>query len=333
MKALILEHNAEVETSPLKLVNIPCPEPRPNEIRLRVKACGVCRTDLHVIEGELPDKQFPIIPGHQVVGVVEKLGQGAKRFKLGARVGIAWLRHTCGTCEFCGADKENLCRTSRYTGYHENGGFAEYACVHENFAYEIPEIYSDAEATPLLCAGIIGYRALKRSSLPKSGRLGIFGFGSSAHITIQVALARGAEVFVASREAKHREFAKSMGATWVGSTFDTFPTKLDSSIIFAPAGEIVPVALKNLKPGGTLALSGIHMSAIPEMSYDQHLFHEKTLTSVEANTRQDGIELFAEAARIPIRPSIEMFDLENANQALIKLKHDQLNGTGVLLAG
>jgi propanol-preferring alcohol dehydrogenase len=334
MKAMLLRRIGPIHERPLELVELPDPAPGPGELLVRVSACAVCRTDLHVLEGELPVRRLPLIPGHQVVGRVEALGAGCHRFAPGDRVGIAWLRHTCGTCLYCRAGSENLCEGSRYTGYHEHGGFAEKAVVPEDFAYPVPEVFSDEEATPLLCAGIIGYRALARSEVPRGGRLGLYGFGSSAHVVLQIALHRGCEVFVATRGETHRALAARMGAAWVAGATDPLPVPVDSAIVFAPAGEIVPAALKAVRKGGTVALAGIYMTPVPEMDYESCLFHEKNLRSVEANTRADGEALLREAAEIPIRPRLTRFRLEEANEALRRLREDRIDGTGVLcLAG
>ncbi len=330
MKAMVLGRIAPIEERPLELRDVPDPVPGRGEIRVRVLACGVCRTDLHVIEGDLPAPDLPRVPGHQVVGVVEASGPDCSRFEAGDRVGIAWLRETCGTCEFCRAGQENLCESSLYTGYHADGGFAELAIVREDFAYRVPDAFGDVEATPLLCAGIIGYRSLKRARLPDRGRLGLFGFGSSAHIVIQVARHRGSDVYVATRGESHRALARELGAVWTGGAYDPIPTPVHSAIVFAPAGEIVPIALRSLRKGGTVSLAGIHMSPIPSMEYEPCLFHEKTLQSVEANTREDGRELLREAAEIPVRASTTVFPLEEANEALVRLKHDGIDGSAVL---
>ena len=332
MRAMVLATPAPVGAHPLRLETRPVPEPGPGEVLVRVSACGVCRTDLHVVEGELPLVWSPLVPGHQVVGRVERLGPGVAQPAPGDRVGIAWLRHTCGTCRFCQAARENLCERAEFTGYHADGGYAEYARVPADFAYLIPEGFGDAEAAPLLCAGIIGYRALRLSAVRPGGRLGIYGFGSSAHITAQVALARGCEVYVCTREASHRALARSLGAAWVGDIPDAMPQPADGIIVFAPAGELVPLALRNLDAGGTLALAGIHMTAIPALDY-AHLYRERSITSVTANTRQDGRELLREAARIPIRPTITTFPLEEANRALALLERGAFAGSGVLVSG
>jgi propanol-preferring alcohol dehydrogenase len=333
MRAAVLERVAPIETSPLSIAELPVPEPGPGEIRIRVLACGICRTDLHVIEGDLPARKLPVVPGHQVVGIVDACGGGSRRFSRGARVGIAWLAGTCGTCGFCSAGRENLCESSLYTGYHRDGGFAEYALAREEFAYRIPDAVPDAEAAPLLCAGIIGYRALARAELPAGGTLALYGFGSSAHIVLQLARRRGATVFVCTRGGAHRELAESMGAEWAGEDPSRMPAPADSAILFAPAGELVPPALRALKKGGTLALAGIHMSEIPAMDYEGCLFHEKNLRSVEANTRLDGEGLLLEAAEIPIRPKVTAFPLEDANRALQLLKAGRISGSGVLRIG
>lgn len=331
MKAMRLHEIAPIDSSPLRFVETDTPQPAAGEVRLRVRCCAICRTDLHVIEGDLPRARLPVIPGHQVVGTVDSLGEGCRQLKVGERVGVAWLRSTCGQCRFCRSGRENLCEQSRFTGYHADGGYAEYAVVPEAFAYRIPEVFGDAEATPLLCAGIIGYRALRRSQLAAHQRLGIYGFGSSAHIVIQLALHRGCEVYVVTRGEKHRELARSMGAAWVGEDAHGMPQKVDSAIIFAPAGELVPVALAHLDKGGTLALAGIYMSEIPPLDYEKSLFYERNVHSVTANTREDGRSLLTEAAQIPIRPHVNTYPLEEANRALQDLKHDRINGTGVLV--
>ena len=331
MRAMSLAGPAPVESAPLRCESRAAPSPGPDEVLVRVIACGVCRTDLHIVEGDLPLVRSPVVPGHQVVGRVEAMGSQARRFRAGDRVGIAWLRRTCGTCEACRRGRENLCERSEFTGYHADGGFADYAVVPESFAYALPPVFGDAEAAPLLCAGIIGYRALKRSDVPPGGRLGIYGFGASAHVTLQVARARGCEVFVCTREASHRALARELGATWVGDIGDSMPAKADGTILFAPVGDLVPVALRNLARGGTLAVAGIYMTPVPSLDYERDLFYERNLRSVTANTRADGEELLAEAARIPIRPATTTFPLEDANQALALLKRGGFAGAGVLL--
>lgn len=328
---MVLERIASIESAPLKLRDAPVPRPGPGKVRVKVRCCGICRTDLHVIEGELPQKRLPIIPGHQVVGVVDEIGDGCQRFSRGQRAGIAWLRHTCGTCGYCQRGQENLCESSRYTGYHADGGYAEYTVAPEAYAYPIPEVFSDVDAAPLLCAGIIGYRALKRAQLPSGGILAIYGFGSSAHVVFQIAKHRGCKVFVVTRGSEHVQLARDMGADWAGPDADGMPEKADSAIIFAPAGYLVPVALRALRKGGTLALAGIYMTDIPQMNYEDHVFYERNIHSVTANTREDGHELLAEAAAIPIRPHTTRYPLEEANRALQDLKADRIQGSGVLI--
>ena len=327
MRALTVRAQAPIETAPLTLEERAVPAPGPGEVLVHVSVCGICRTDLHVVEGDLPLVTAPIVPGHQVVGRV--VGDSA-RFHEGDRVGIAWLRWTCGRCGYCHGGRENLCERAQFTGWHADGGYAEYALVPEAFAYPLPGELPDVDVAPLLCAGIIGYRALRLSGVGPGGTLGIYGFGSSASVTIQVARARGIEVFVCTGEPGHRELAGAMGAAWVGGTADPMPEPVDGAIIFAPAGELVPVALRGLARGGTLALAGIHMSRIPAFDHAA-LFEERRLTSVTANTRRDGEELLAEAARISIRPRVTTFALEDANQALQALKRGAIAGSGVLI--
>jgi propanol-preferring alcohol dehydrogenase len=330
MKAMVLTANAPIASSPLQWCDVPTPAPGPGEVRIRVRACAICRTDLHVIEGDLPRQRLPIVPGHQIVGIVDALGPDCSRFAVGQRVGAAWLRQTCGRCEFCFSGKENLCEAARFNGYHADGGYAEYAVTPEAFAYAIPDSFSDVEAAPLLCAGIIGYRALKRSNLPRGGKLALWGFGSSAHVVLQIALHRGCKVYVVTRGEKHVALARRMGAVWAGQSPAEMPARVDSAILFAPAGELVPPALESLKKGGTLALAGIHMSPIPTMDYERYIFYERDLRSVTCNTREDGRELLAEASQIPIRPHTTVYAFADANRALLDLKNDQISGTGVL---
>ncbi len=331
MRAMVLHETGPIHTDPLILQEQPEPEPGPREVRLEVTCCAICRTDLHVIEGELPRQRLPIVPGHQVVGVVDRIGAECTRLQAGQRVGVAWLRHTCGTCLFCRTGRENLCEASQFTGYHADGGYAEYAVVPEDFAYEIPPAFADVDAAPLLCAGIIGYRALKRCNLPAGGRLALYGFGSSAHVVMQIARHRGCEVYVVSRTPSHQQLAREMGATWVGADPARMPAPADSAISFAPVGHIVPATLEHLRKGGTLALAGIYMTDIPPLNYEKHLFYERDLHSVTSNTRADGRELLAEAAEIPIRPHVTTYPLADANRALQDLKADRIDGTGVLV--
>jgi propanol-preferring alcohol dehydrogenase len=262
---------------------------------------------------------------------VDALGSGVSGFAPGDRVGVAWLRGTCGRCEYCLRGAENLCPDSRYTGYHANGGYAELAVVPEGFAYPIPDGFDDLQAAPLLCAGIIGYRALQRAEVPPGGRLALYGFGSSASVVIQIALHRGYEVHVVSRGDSHRQLAREMGALWVGAPGEGLPVEVDSAIIFAPAGDIVPDALASVRKGGTVAMAGIYMTPVPELDYEAHLFHEKNLRSVEANTREDGRGLLREAAEVPVRARVTTFPLREANEALIRLKNDDIDGSAVLV--
>jgi propanol-preferring alcohol dehydrogenase len=330
MKAMVFRQSADVGKRPLALEELPVPEPGPDQVRVRVRVCGVCRTDLHIVEGDLPPAKRPVIPGHEVVGIVDRVGTGVRAIKEGDRVGIAWLQHTCGRCEFCLDRRENLCLEARFTGYHADGGYAEYAVAPAAFAYPIPGAFTDEEVAPLLCAGIIGYRALRLSGVKPGQRLGLYGFGASAHITIQVARHWGCEVFVCSLREEHRALARELGAVWVGSAAEPPPEKLHGAILFAPAGELVPPALRALRRGGTLAIAGIHLSPIPAIDYDHDLFGERTIRSVTANTKQDGLDLLLEAAAIPIRPHTQRFRLEDANAALQALKAGAIKGAGVL---
>jgi propanol-preferring alcohol dehydrogenase len=313
----------------LVFTDVPAPTAANGEVLVRVSYCGVCRTDLHVIEGELVPQKSPVIPGHQVIGVVEKLGSGSSRFSLGARVGIAWLHHTDGTCEFCRSGAENLCDHPTFTGYTVDGGYAEYAVASEDFIYAIPEQFPDERAAPLLCAGIIGFRSLRLSGIKPGGKLGFFGFGAAAHVAIQVAMHWNIDVYAATRDARHQRLALELGAKWAGATFAEPPAKLDAAIVFAPAGEIVPAALKALRKGGTLVLGGIHMSPIPSFDYDL-LYQERVIRSVANNTRQDGQDFLRVAAEIPIRSHTQLFPLREANRALNALKNDAIEGAAVL---
>ena len=331
MRAMVLDAVGPIDASPLAARELPDPEPGEGEIRVKVLACAICRTDLHVIEGELPPLNSRIIPGHQAVGTAEKLGPGASRFAVGQRVGIAWLRWTCGQCRFCKRGQENLCPYARFTGYHENGGYAEYAVVKENFAYAMPAALDPVAASPLLCAGIIGFRALRRAEVRPGGRLALYGFGSSAHIAIQVALHWKCRVYVMTRDERHQALARDLGATWVGGANDLPPEPVDSAILFAPVGDLVPPAMRALDWGGVLAVAGIYLTDIPRLNYERELFHEKTLRSVTANTRADGEDLLRVAAEIPIVPKTTVFPLADANRALQQLKHDAISGTGVLI--
>jgi propanol-preferring alcohol dehydrogenase len=329
VKACTLVSCASVDSSPLAYVEVETPEPGKGEVRVRVSACGVCRTDLHVVEGELAVRRSPLIPGHQVVGNVDKLGPGADRFTVGQRVGIPWLHRACGECEYCRAGRENLCDRPAFTGWSVDGGYAEFAIAPQDFAYPIPEGFADLDAAPLLCAGIIGFRCLRLSGICAGGRLGLFGFGAAAHVAIQIARHWGAEVYAVTREARHRDLALALGAAWAGGTVEAAPASLDAAVIFAPAGELVPAALRILKKGGTLVLGGIHMSPIPAMDYSL-LYQERVIRSVANNTRADGEDFLRVAAEIPVRTEIEIFPLHAANQALQALKHDRVRGAAVL---
>lgn len=319
-----------IEEEPLELVDISTPDPEKGEILIRVNICGVCHTDLHTVEGELPEVKLPVIPGHQIVGTVEKLGEGAARFIKGDRVGIAWLYSACGKCRYCRNDRENLCENARFTGYSADGGYAEYMVIPEKFAYCIPEIFSDEEAAPLLCAGIIGYRALRLSQIKPGQRLGLYGFGASAHVAIQVAVHWGCEVYVFSRSKDHRAHAEKLGAVWTGTSKEKPPEKLDSSINFTPAGDTVLDGLRHLDKGGIHTLAGIYMSPVPEMDYTEYLYHERTLRSVANATRRDGEELLKIAGEIPIRTTTQAFPLEDANKVLKLVKNSKIDGAAIL---
>jgi propanol-preferring alcohol dehydrogenase len=329
MKACLLRAPAAIETNPLELADVATPQPASDEVLVRVRTCGVCRTDLHVIEGELPPRKSPVIPGHQVVGVIERQGKTARGFATGARVGIAWLHRTDGTCEYCRSGAENLCDNPLFTGYSVDGGYAEYVVAPQDFVYAIPEGFPDEQAAPLLCAGIIGFRSLRLAGIKAGGRVGFYGFGAAAHVAIQVARHWGVEVYASTRDLRHQKLALELGAIWAGGTFDEPPNKLDAAIVFAPAGEIVPAALKALKKGGVLVLGGIHMSPIPSFSYDL-LYQERVIRSVANNTRQDGEDFLRVAAEIPIGTHVQIFSLADANRALNALKNDAIPGAAVL---
>ena len=331
MRAWIVAAPGPIDGDPLRLVELPVPEPGPGEVRVRVTHCGVCRTDLHLAEGDLPPHRPNTVPGHEVVGTVDALGPGSSRFGMGARVGIAWLRWTDGTCRFCTRGKENLCLSPAFTGWDADGGYAEYATVPEAFAYALPSGLPGDQLAPFLCAGIIGYRALRLAELPPGGRLGICGFGGSAHLTAQVALAEGARLHVMTRGAEARELALSLGAASAGGAADPPPEPLDAAILFAPVGDLVPTALAALDRGGTLAVAGIHLTPIPSLDYEAHLFQERRLRSVTANTRQDGREFLAAAARIPVRATTHPYPFEEAPRALHDLAHGAFTGAAVLV--
>jgi len=329
MLAQRLKKPRPVEQRPLELEEVPIPEPEVGQIRIRVRACGVCRTDLHLVEGEIATPKLPITPGHQIVGVVDKLGEGVGDWKVGERVGVPWLGGTCGQCFFCRHEKENLCDSATFTGQHFDGGFAEYTVVRGDFVHRLPEGFDDIYAAPLLCAGVIGYRALKLAKVPEGGKVGLIGFGASAHITLQVARALGAEVFVMSRNPRHQEHARRLGAVWAGSAKDELPAQLDSVVNFAPAGETVITALKALRKGGTVSCAGIHMSPIPAMDYEL-IYGERTLLSTANSTRADVRELLDIAARISLQPDVELFCLAETNEALLRVKTGNLVGAAVV---
>ncbi|MBC7093033.1 zinc-dependent alcohol dehydrogenase family protein [Candidatus Bipolaricaulota bacterium] len=332
MRAMVLDAPRPAEENPLHLTELPLPTPGPGEIRIRVSACGVCHTDLHIAEGDLPLSKAPLVLGHQVVGQVDVSGPGTARFKAGDRVGVAWLHFACGECRYCRRGQENLCENAKFTGYHADGGFAEYLAVPEAFAYRIPASFSDEQAAPLLCAGIIGYRALRLSGVAAGDRLGLYGFGASAHLAVQVARHRGCEVHVFTRTAAHKALARELGATWVGEAQDQPPEPLDAAVVFAPAGWIVPLALRAVRPGGTVVLAGIHMTPVPEMSY--HLIYgERVLRSVAGATRRDGEEFLALAGEIRIRTEVEVYSLAEAGDVLLRLKRREVRGAAVLRVG
>jgi alcohol dehydrogenase, propanol-preferring len=329
MQAWLLNKPAPVENNPLSLERVADPVPAADEVLVRVTACGICRTDLHVVEGELPPRKSPVIPGHQVVGVIERVGSNARKYPHGTRVGIPWLRKTCGVCPYCRSGQENLCDSPEFTGYTNDGGFAEYTVAHEDFVYPLPQGFADLQAAPLLCAGIIGFRCLRLSGIGRGGNLGIYGFGAAGHVCIQVARHWGAKVFVCTREEKHRRLAMELGAAWAGAAAEEPPEKLDASIIFAPAGELVPPALQALREGGSLILGGIYMTTIPSFDYGL-LYKERSIRSVANNTREDGRDFLRVAAEIPIHTEVQIFAFNQANQALNALKHDGIRGAAVL---
>ncbi|MFP4171199.1 MAG: zinc-dependent alcohol dehydrogenase family protein [Methanomassiliicoccales archaeon] len=329
MRAMQLKRTGPVEDSPLEMVDLPEPEPGRGEIKLRVRACGVCHTDLHTVEGELTLPKLPIVPGHEVVAEVAELGEGTTRFEVGDRVGVAWLHSSCGSCRFCQRGLENLCEDTRFTGLHVDGGYEEYMLAKEDYAYPIPENFSDENAAPLLCAGVIGYRAYRLSNIQPSQRLGLFGFGASAHLVIQLATTLGCEVYVFTRSQEHRDLARRLGSSWEGGAGDDPPAKVDSAITFAPAGWIVKEALGVLEKGGTLAVNAIYMSPIPELEYDL-LWWERDIKSVANVTREDAEQFLRIAGGIPIHTEVETYDLEEANEVLQRLKESRIDGAAVL---
>jgi len=329
MRAMVLRQPGPVDEKPLALLETAVPEPGPDQIRLRVKVCGVCHTDLQTVEGDLDLPRLPLIPGHQIVGIVDKVGGGNGRFQIGDRVGVAWLNWACGECDFCQRGLENLCPQSQYTGLHADGGYAEFTIVDERFAYPLPDSFTDAEAAPLLCAGVIGYRSLRLSGIQPGQKLGLYGFGASAHLVIQIARYWDCQVFVFTRSPEHQQHALALGAVWAGQAQDAPPTLLDASITFAPAGWLIPLALGHLRPGGTIAINSIHMSPIPEMPYNL-LWGERVLRSVANVARQDAAAFLPLAAQIPIKTDVELYPLAAANNVLQRLKASQVKGAAAL---
>ena len=330
MKAWIVQRPAPIDDGPLARTERDEPEPGPGEIRVRISCCGVCRTDLHLAEGDLPPRRPGVTPGHEIVGRVDALGAGASRFAVGDRIGVPWLASTDGTCTCCRRGAENLCLAPRFTGWDRDGGYAEFCVAAESYVYRLPEALDDEHAAPLLCAGIIGYRALRRAEVPPGGRLGIYGFGGSAHITAQIALHQGLRVHVLTRGEGNRRLAAELGADSVGDAADAPPEPLDGAILFAPAGELAPIALRALDRGGTLAIAGIWLSDIPAIKYADELFEERQLRSVTSNTRRDGEEFLALAARFGIQPTTVAYPMEQAPQALADLAHGRFSGAAVL---
>jgi len=332
MNAMVLTRARRVEENPLEVTDAEMPAPRANEIRIAVRACGVCHTDLHTVEGELALPKLPVIPGHQIVGTVESVGDNVTRFRTGDRVGVPWLNWTDGTCDFCKRGQENLCEQARFTGLHVDGGYAEYTVVDEKFAYQVPDVFGDAQAAPLLCGGVIGYRALRLSDLHHGERIGLYGFGSSAHIAIQIARHWQCEVYVFTRGEEHRRLARQLGAAWAGGAEDTPPQMIDRAIIFAPVGNLVLDALRVMRKGGAVALAGIYSTPIPQLDYSL-LYHERTIRSVANSTRQDVEEFLRIAADIPIKSQVQTFPLRDANLVLQMLKAGKISGAAVLEIG
>jgi alcohol dehydrogenase, propanol-preferring len=330
MKAWVVHEPGPITSGPLRLVDRPVPEPGPGQLLIRVLRCGVCRTDLHLAEGDLEPKAADVTPGHEVVGEVVAAGPGTVRFGPGDRVGVAWLAGTDGSCRYCRRGRENLCPHSVYTGWDIPGGYAEYLVAADAFVYELPGGFTDAELAPLLCAGIIGYRALLRAELPPGGRLGIWGFGGSAHLAAQVAIGQGAAVHVFTRAESARELALELGAASAQDSFDPSPEPLDSAILFAPVGTLVPPGLTALDRGGTLAIAGIYLTDIPALNYAKHLFQERALRSVTANTRGDGEEFLRLAQRLRLRVSVTPYAFDQAEQALADLAADRVTGAAVI---
>ncbi len=321
-----------IDAKPLAFEEVEAPDPHPGELLVRVEVCGICHTDLHIVEGELPLPRLPITPGHQIVGRVVKTGSAGARFRIGDRVGVPWLYAACGVCDYCRTGRENLCEAARFTGYHVDGGYAEVVVVDERSAHALPLSFPDAHAAPLLCAGVIGFRAFRLCDVRPGASLGLYGFGASAHLVVQIAKYHGCEVLVFTRSAAHRELAEELGASWTGTSEASPPHRTDAAIIFAPAGDLVPQALKNLHRGGTLALAGIHMTPLPAMEYAL-LYEERTLRSVANSTREDVDNLLALAEKIPLRTEVQLFPFREANDALRSLKESRIRGSGVLVMG
>ncbi len=329
---MVLNETRPAEERPLAEAPVDVPEPGSGEVRVRVRACGVCHTDLHTVEGDLAIPRLPLVPGHQIVGEVDAIGEGVSGLKIGDRVGVPWMHDTCCDCAPCGSERENLCDRARFTGLHVNGGYAEYAIASEQFAFPLPDGFSNEQAAPLLCAGVIGYRALRASCIEPGQRLGLWGFGASAHVAIQVARHWDCGTYVVTRSREHREHALALGAAWAGGPDDDPPELLDAAVNFTPAGSTVPHCLKSLRKGGVLALAGIHMSALPSMDYSL-LYGERSIRSVANSTRRDAVELLELAREIPIRTEVEVFPLAQANEVLIRLKQGRIRGAAVLRVG
>jgi propanol-preferring alcohol dehydrogenase len=315
--------------APLEPVDLPLPKPGPGQVLVRVHACGVCRTDLHVVDGELADPKLPLVPGHEIVGVVNETGEAVERFRRGDRVGVPWLGFTCGVCSFCRSGRENLCDRARFTGYQIDGGYAEYTLADQRFCFSVPADYSDVEAAPLLCAGLIGYRSLVLAG--DARRLGLYGFGAAAHIIGQVARHQGREVFAFTRpgDREGQQFARELGAAWAGDSDERPPEELDAAILFAPVGQLVPAALRAVARGGIVVCAGIHMSDIPSFPY-RLLWGERVVRSVANLTRRDGEEFLALAPRVPVRTRVQTFPLAHANEALADLRGGRIQGAAVL---
>jgi propanol-preferring alcohol dehydrogenase len=329
MRAIVLDEQGGLEGNPLRLKDVPIPEPGAREVRIKVNVCGACRTDLHIVEGELPAHKLPLIPGHQIVGQIDELGERVTRWNGGERVGVPWLYKTCGICEYCRRGQENLCEKAMFTGYHVDGGFAEWAVAPEDFVYPLPENYSDLEAAPLLCAGVIGYQAFHATGIKDGGRLGLFGFGSSAHIIIQVALHRGFEVYVVSRTEKELELAKRLGAKWTGHIDDDMGVLLDAGIVFAPSGQLLVKSLAKLDKGGRIVSAGIYTTPLPGFDYSL-IYPEKCLTSI-AHTTRDNVRAFLKvASEFKIKTHVNVYRLEEVNQALLNIKNSRVSGSTIL---